>query len=71
MMFGRDRKEHDERLRALCERLKKHGLTASPTNCELGVSDLTFFGLKVSSDGIAMGEDKVRAKVRAITINCK
>ena len=61
IVFGKDQAEHDERLYKLCERLKLHGLTASPTNCSLGVTELVFFGLRVSSEGVAIGEDKVKA----------
>ena len=44
LVYGRTREEHNERLRALCERLKEIGLTCSPDNCKLGVEEIIFFG---------------------------
>lgn len=41
VVFGRNRKEHDKRLRELCLRLEEKGITCSPDNCEIGVSELT------------------------------
>ncbi len=40
------------------QKVRGHG---QPRNCKLGVSELTFFGLRLSSDGIDMGEDKIKA----------
>lgn len=61
IVFGKTEEEHDQRLERLCERLKECGLTASPNNCVLGVSELIFFGLNISANGVAPGEDKAKA----------
>ncbi len=63
IVYAKDEDEHDERLIALCERLKQSGLTASADNCELGV--FNFFGLKLSKDGVALGDDKIQALLKA------
>ena len=67
IVHGKDRKEHDERLTALVKRLKEKGLTCSPENCKLGVEELEFFGIKLSKDGVAVTDDKVKALVEAGT----
>ena len=65
IVFGKDREDHDKNLVALCERLKEKGLTASPENCKLGVEELVFFGLKLSKNGVAVNDDKVKALMEA------
>lgn len=45
LVWGRTANE--QRLVAVCERLKQHGLTADAKAENLGVDELTFFGLKV------------------------
>ena len=65
IVFGKDQEEHDSRLRALCERMRATGLTASADNCKLGKKELHFFGLKVSTNGIAIGDDKAAALLHA------
>jgi hypothetical protein len=40
-------------------------LTASADNCDLGVKEINFFGLKLSRDGVALGDDKIEALLKA------
>ena len=61
IVYGDDRESHDKCLLELCERFKQLGMTVSRDNCKLGVFELNFFGLKISKDGIALGEDKIAA----------
>jgi hypothetical protein len=65
IVFGKTREEHDDSLVELCKRLEQSGLTASAENCTLGVEKLTFFGLNLSKDGVAVNEDKVMALIQA------
>jgi len=65
IVFGTTRNEHDERLVAVCERIRNCGMTASKLNCKLGVEELLFFGLKLSRNGVAVGDDKVAALLKA------
>ena len=39
-VFGKTRREHDERLIALCDKLNECGLICSPNNCNLSVEEL-------------------------------
>ena len=65
LVYGKERKDHDQNLLALCKRLEDCGLTASAENCKLGVEELIFFGLKLSKDGVSINDGKVAALVNA------
>jgi len=61
LVYGKTLDEHDRCLLALCERLKAMGLTADPESCDFGVEETSFFGLKLSKNGVSLGDDKVKA----------
>ena len=61
IVWGKSRSEHDERLKKVCERLKYCCLTVSRENCQLGVEELIFYGMKISKEGVSLSEDKVKA----------
>jgi hypothetical protein len=61
LVFGKTVVEHDKRLLALCERLKQSGLTVGVENCTLGVSEIEFFGLRISAHGVAPSWEKLEA----------
>ena len=61
IVYAKNRKLHDLTLISLCKRLRECGMTTSKENCKLDVHELTFFGLKISKYGVAVGEDKVLA----------
>ena len=61
IVAGKGRAQHDEHLLKLCQRQRSLGLTVGRDNCKLGVSELEFFGLKISAKGVALGNDKVEA----------
>jgi hypothetical protein len=65
LVFGKSTKEHDTRLLKVCERLKEKGLTVSRGNCTLGVTELEFFGLRISKDGVATGWGKMESITKA------
>ncbi len=67
IVYGKTREEHDKRLVALLERMRKCGLTSSGANCEIGAEEITFFGLKLSKNGVALNDDKVEALLKAAT----
>lgn len=46
IVWGLSKEEHDKRLAKLCERLRECGLTVSRDNCQLGVRELEFFGMR-------------------------
>ena len=67
IVYGKTREEHDKRLGALCTRLDECGLTISRKNCTLGATEIEFFGLRLSNDGVALNESKIEALQKAGT----
>ena len=66
IIWGKDRREHDENLRALLERLRCLGMTIGLDSVQkMGKEELNFFGLKVSAAGIAIGDEKADALLNA------
>ena len=61
IIFGRTQADHDEALRAVFERFSHIGLTLSQNKCEFSQSQLIFFGLVFSGDGISPDPAKVEA----------
>ena len=61
LIHGGTQKEHDERLRAVLERLQKAGITLNHKKCLFLVSQLTFLGQVVDSSGIRPDPEKVSA----------
>jgi hypothetical protein len=53
--------EHDRNLHKLLERLVKVGLTVNAEKCEFRKTELEFFGLKFSADGVSLTDAKIKA----------
>ena len=60
-IHSRTKEEHDERLHEVLRRLHQAGLTLNMEKCDIGVREVTFFGNRVSSDGIDVDSQKVAA----------
>ena len=58
---GSDKAQHDERLRAVLQKLQENNLTINPPKCEFRVSKMLFFGHVFSSSGISPDPKKVTA----------
>ena len=54
------KEQHAQLLDKLFERLKVHGLVVNETKCVFCVNSLIFLGHKVSEDGMAPSEEKVK-----------
>lgn len=59
LVFAATKKEHDEILRAVLDRLKSCGVTINSRKCEFGKNEVVFMGHRLSSEGISPTEDKV------------
>ncbi len=59
-VHGETRQEHDQRLIALLDRLKSLGLTVNKEKCKFGETELDFFGLNFSQNGISITEQKLK-----------
>ena len=60
-VFGKNKKDHDKNLREVYKRLSDAGLTLKKSECKFSQSEITFFGLIVSKDGIKSDPRKVDA----------
>ena len=59
IIFGQTQADHDEALRAVFERFSRIGLTLNQNKCEFSQSQLIFFGLVFSGDGVSPDPAKV------------
>lgn len=65
VVYGRDKQEHDQRLRRVLERLKGAGLTLNPDKCEFAMERITFMGHVLSHRGIEPTEGRIKAMKNA------
>ena len=61
VVFGKDVEEHDIRLHAVLQRLRKKNLTLNPDKCIFRAQRIRFFGFVISKDGIAADNARVAA----------
>ncbi|XP_077553537.1 uncharacterized protein LOC144168417 [Haemaphysalis longicornis] len=61
LVFGKTRKEHDQRLQQVLARLSKAGITLNRDKCSFGTNSVKFLGVVVSAHGISPHPDKVAA----------
>ena len=72
LVFGRTKKEMHQNLMAILPRLKESGVTLNGDKCEFYKSELTFFGLCFTGDGISPTEDRCEAlQVTTVPTNVK
>jgi hypothetical protein len=60
LVFFKSKKEHEEHLRIVLQRLRDHQLHAKFSKCEFWLTEVQFLGNVVSSEGICMDPSKVR-----------
>ena len=61
IVYGVDRKEHDERLHKVLAKLLDSGLTLNPKKCQFRMNKLTFFGHDLSKQGVSPSKEKISA----------
>ena len=61
LVFGGDKSEHDQRLRAVLKRIEEAGVTLNRSKCEFGKTELKFLGHLLNQDGIQADPDKTSA----------
>ena len=52
LVFGRDRPEHDHRLKPVMERLQAANFRLNPEKCRFGVAQVEFLGYLIGADGV-------------------
>ncbi len=60
-IWGSTEEEHDANLNAALARIQEKGLTLNPDTCLFKQTELEFFGMKFSKDGISITDEKVKA----------
>jgi transposase InsO family protein len=65
LVFGATQEEHDANLHAVLKRLEASGLTLNATKCEISKSEIDFFGLHFSAQGISITTEKHTALTQA------
>ena len=59
--FGRDQKEHDANLDRLMQRCRKMGIRLNPEKTMVSQTEIPFFGHLLTSNGLKIDPDKVKA----------
>jgi hypothetical protein len=60
LMYSKSMEEHEEHLRIVLQRLRKHQLYAKFSKCEFWIKEVPFLGHVVSPEGIAVDPGKVK-----------
>lgn len=60
LVYGKTEEEHDQALHALLSRIRILGLTCNPIKCVFKASEIDFFEMKISKNGIQPKEDKLK-----------
>lgn len=61
LVIGPDVETHDERVRSVLKKLQEAGMTLNKEKCKFLQTEIVFLGNKVSKNGIAIDEEKVKA----------
>ena len=61
LVFGKNQKEHNERLRAALLRIKESGATLNLSKCEFSKKQIKFLGHLIDGNGIRADPDKTTA----------
>ena len=60
IVAGRNRDQHDARLKMVLEKLEEYQVTLNADKCHLGVERISFLGFSVSEDGIEINPNRVQ-----------
>ena len=61
IVFAPTQHEHDARLDQVLNRLSEVGITLSPTKCQFSMTELDFYGMRFSSNGMSIQQQKIDA----------
>lgn len=62
LIYSDNEKDHSEQVLKVLKRLRKKGLQIDIDKCEFLVTEVKYLGLIVTTEGIKMDEEKVKAK---------
>ncbi|KAI4881888.1 hypothetical protein NFI96_006947, partial [Prochilodus magdalenae] len=66
LVFGKTKEEHDENLRAMLRWTRESGLKFNPDNCRICVREVSYFGHKLTANGLEPDPLKVKAELETI-----
>lgn len=61
LIMGTDLEENKRRIRLVLQRLESKGLTVNEKKCKFYLKEITFFGLRLSENGVSLNEQKMEA----------
>ena len=61
VIYGRNQKEHDEAFKLVLDRVKEKGLTLNFEKCQFNLTEISFFGIVLSANGVRTDPEKVKA----------
>ena len=61
LIYSQDLESHQEHIREVLRRLRKHNLFAKPEKCEFHTTSTEYLGFCLSPDGLSMSAEKVKA----------
>ena len=61
LVYGRTKQEHDQNLRQVLERTRNKGVRFNPDKMRIGVTEVPFFGNRITSSGLQPDPNKIRA----------
>lgn len=61
LVFGKDKEDHDQNLRAVMQTIRASGLKLNKSKCQFGKSEIQFFGHIIGKQGTKPNPEKIRA----------
>ena len=61
LIHGRDRKQHDERLKQVLEKCRQINLKLNKNKCHIGMTEVNYVGHKITAEGLKPTDDRVKA----------
>ncbi|VDI69620.1 Hypothetical predicted protein [Mytilus galloprovincialis] len=61
LVWGCTKEEHDKRLKEVLERIRTANLKLRRDKCEMGISEVTYFGHRYTREGLKIDDNKVKA----------
>ena len=65
LVVGKDEREHDRNLEKTLQKLEECGLTLNYDKCLIGVNSMSYMGEILSSDGLQLSKERVKAIAEA------
>ena len=71
LVWGKDKTEHDHRLKQTLDRVRSENLKLNPKKSKIGMSQVTYIGHTMGKNGLEASEDKIDAILKMPRPECK